>query len=96
VFSFGFKARLLIWNCSTYQEDIVGKVQGWVRIAISHISILAKSVFYIIARFLPKVGMVTIVMNDYPRVKFLLLAVLGVFGEFQIEQILLQSLIPFS
>ncbi|KAI9019822.1 signal peptidase complex I [Hyaloraphidium curvatum] len=29
--------------------------------------------------FLPKVGMVTIIMNDYPRVKFLLLGVLGLF-----------------
>ncbi len=29
---------------------------------------------------LPKVGMVTIIMNDYPQLKFALLGVLGLFG----------------
>jgi len=30
-------------------------------------------------RFLPYIGMVTIIMNDYPYLKFLLIAVLGLF-----------------
>lgn len=30
-------------------------------------------------RYLPYVGMVTILMNDYPYLKFLLIAVLGLF-----------------
>ncbi len=30
-------------------------------------------------RYLPYVGMVTIVMNDYPWVKYLLIGVLGLF-----------------
>ena len=29
--------------------------------------------------FLPYIGMVTIVMNDYPQLKYLVLAVLGFF-----------------
>ena len=30
-------------------------------------------------RFLPYIGMVTIVMNDYPQLKYVVLAVLGFF-----------------
>lgn len=40
----------------------------------------ATGLMSLITRFLPKVGMVTILMNDYPKIKVALLAVLGLFG----------------
>lgn len=37
-------------------------------------------------RFLPYVGMVTIILNDYPQLKVALLVVLGVFVLFSKEE----------
>ncbi|KAJ3018545.1 Signal peptidase complex catalytic subunit S11A [Thoreauomyces humboldtii] len=46
------------------QEDVVGKVQG----------------------FVPYVGMVTIILNDYPKFKYLALSVMGMFALFSKEE----------
>lgn len=38
-----------------------------------------KTYFIIVFRNVPYLGLITIIMNDYPQVKFLILAVLGIF-----------------
>ena len=40
---------------------------------------MSQSPPYAICRYLPYVGMVTILMNDYPYLKYALIGVLGLF-----------------
>jgi hypothetical protein len=50
-----------------------------VHVTDSPCSLLRLFVPHATHRFLPYIGMVTIIMNDYPYLKFLLIGVLGLF-----------------
>lgn len=57
------------------RKDVIGRAKGYVSRSLDPLdSMLAYGL-----SFLPYIGMVTIVMNDYPQLKYLVLAVLGFF-----------------